>query len=95
MSYQKYQSDPLQEVKVQMEQTKEVMRDNIDKMIERKENLYVIERKTEDLSETANIFEESATRLKRKICLRRIKWFGCFVLTFGLFLFIVIYLSQK
>jgi hypothetical protein len=66
-------NDRFVEIKLNIDTIKSTMNDNLDKIIERKENIDQLEKKTELLSHNATIFEKSAKRMKQKICLQNIK----------------------
>jgi hypothetical protein len=62
----------ISEVKKQVEETKKIMVNNIDRLIERGKKLESLEKKTEELGDLSHHFSASATQLKRKLMIKNI-----------------------
>ena len=79
----------ISEIKNEIERTKDNIGKGINLAIERGENLDVLVVKSEHLQEDARIFNKQAARLKRQMCIRKLK--TAFVL-FLIFLLIILLL---
>ena len=66
-------NNKLNKIQTNLDSVKDTMIDNMGKLSERGEKLEDLEKKTEDLYYDANIFERSARRMKRKLCMQNIK----------------------
>ena len=62
--------DSLQEVKLQLDKTKDVMHENFEKVIKRGDDLVVLEEKADDLEKQSVIFERKSAKLK---CMEKMK----------------------
>lgn len=82
--------DKLDVVTKKVEQTKEVMLENIDKILERGEKIDLLVEKSEELNESAFTFQRSAKELKKTMLCKRIKTAIC---AFIVFLICVLFLS--
>lgn len=77
----------------QINETKEILRDNCNKLIERDERLGLLEDKTETLKMDGNIFRSKSNKLKNKM------WFKSkipyFIIIFILLLVIIIIIIKN
>ena len=77
------EADVISSVKSKIDETREVMVENIDRILERGEKIELLVDKTENMQQQAFKFERSATRLKRAVCCKRCKIY-LFLLFVGL-----------
>ncbi|KAL3505744.1 hypothetical protein ACH5RR_031126 [Cinchona calisaya] len=84
--------DKLLKVKAQVSEVKSIMLENIDKTIERGENLTILTNKAEDLRDSAQEFKNKGTQIRRKMWYQNMK-IKLIVLGIILFLVLVIWLS--
>ena len=55
------------DIEYQLQQVTVVMKDNVEKLIERGENLEVLQQKTENMDEHAKLFQNHSRDLKRQM----------------------------
>jgi len=67
------EADVIASVKSKIDETREVMVDNIDRILERGEKIELLVDKTENMQQQAFKFERSAKSLKRAMCCKRCK----------------------
>ncbi|XP_047332299.1 vesicle-associated membrane protein 724 [Impatiens glandulifera] len=79
--------EKLIKVKAQVSEVKSIMLENIDKTIERGENLTVLSDKAEDLRETANDFRKKGTKIRRKMWYQNVK---IKLVVFGILLLLIL-----
>lgn len=84
--------EKLLKVKAQVSEVKNIMLENIDKTIERGENLTDLSYKAEDLRHSAQSFKEKGTQIRRKMWYKNMK-IKLVVLGILLFLVLIIWLS--
>ena len=72
------EADIISSVKSKIDETREVMVDNIDRILERGEKIELLVDKTENMQQQAFKFERSAKQLKRAMCCKRCKIY-CFL----------------
>ncbi|GAA0148050.1 hypothetical protein Leryth_025261 [Lithospermum erythrorhizon] len=84
--------EKLLKVKAQVSEVKSIMLENIDKTIERGENLTDLSNKAEDLRYSAQSFKEQGTQIRRKMWYKNMK-IKLIVLGILIFLVLVIWLS--
>lgn len=84
--------EKLLKVKAQVSEVKSIMLENIDKTIERGENLTVLTDKAEDLQNSAKQFKKQGTEIRRKMWYQNMK-IKLAVLGIIIFLVLVIWLS--
>ncbi|VFQ64658.1 unnamed protein product [Cuscuta campestris] len=84
--------EKLLKVKAQVSEVKSIMLENIDKTIERGENLTVLTNKAEDLHNSAKQFKKQGTEIRRKMWYQNMK-IKLVVLGIIIFLVLVIWLS--
>lgn len=65
--------DKLAAVAVDIEEVRQIMHKNIDAVISRGENLEALQVKSDELEHNASVFNNNATKLKRKMCLKNAK----------------------
>lgn len=65
--------EKLLKVKAQVSEVKSIMLENIDKTIERGENLTILTNKAEDLRDSAQHFKKQGTQLRRKMWYQNMK----------------------
>ncbi|KAK3441054.1 hypothetical protein EUGRSUZ_B01305 [Eucalyptus grandis] len=84
--------DKLIKVKAQVSEVKSIMLENIDKAIDRGENLTILADKTENLRDQAQAYKKQGTQIRRKMWYQNMK---IKLVVFGilLFLILVIWLS--
>jgi vesicle-associated membrane protein 7 len=84
------ESDTISRVQNQLDQVREVMVENIDKLLERGENIELLLDKTEDLNENAFKFRKQSKKLHYKMWCRNIKFYCvCFVM-FLMLLYVIL-----
>ncbi|XP_047945365.1 vesicle-associated membrane protein 721-like isoform X1 [Salvia hispanica] len=84
--------EKLLKVKAQVSEVKSIMLENIDKTIERGQNLTDLNDKAQDLRESAQVFKTGGTQLRRKLWYQNMK-IKLVVLGIILFLVLIIILS--
>ena len=84
----------IQKVQNEVEQVKEVMTDNIEKILKRGEKVEVLLNKSEQLSNESTIFRNSSKNLKRKICIKNAKIILGILLFIALLVIIIIITSN-
>jgi vesicle-associated membrane protein 7 len=86
----KYYNDPandkLSQVQISIENAKNIMTENVEKAMEKGDQLDQMHSKSSDLSQSASQFETKAVELKREMCWRNIKM----MVMIGLGIFVVI-----
>lgn len=68
-----FTNDLIGQVKAKIDDTRDVLVESIDMMLERGERIELLVDKTQAMSEQAFRFERSATRLKDSLCWKRVK----------------------
>ncbi|KAJ1449410.1 synaptobrevin-domain-containing protein [Pelagophyceae sp. CCMP2097] len=81
------EADIMSSVRAKIEETKDVMVDNIDRILERGEKIELLVDKAEHMSQQAFRFERSAKSLKRAMCCKRAKIYAFGVFVLGLIVF--------
>ncbi|KAL3380237.1 hypothetical protein AABB24_000733 [Solanum stoloniferum] len=79
--------EKLLKVKAQVSEVKSIMLENIDKAIERGENLTILSGKTENLRDSALEFKTKGTQIRRKMWYQNMK---IKLVVFGIILFLVL-----
>lgn len=64
----------IEQTQQQLDSVTVIMRENIEKVIERDNKISDLEDKSENLRETALVFSNSSRRLKNKMCFDNAKW---------------------
>lgn len=77
------------EVRMKIDNVKEVMVDNIDKMLHRGEKLELLDTRTTELSDSANRFNTQSRQIRRDFCVEAMKKKGLII---GLFVGIVLFI---
>lgn len=96
MSYtEPYTYDKLDEVKEKVTEVTNVVKENVNKVIERGENLDSILVKTDHLNQNSEKFFKESRALKRKICMRRVKFFACLLLGVAIFILILVVSTKQ
>ena len=72
-----------------------IMKDNLDKTLERDEKLDNIENKTEELQDSSKRFEKVSIKLKQKMMWKNIKFISVLAIILLMFIIIVILVSLK
>ncbi|KAL0476974.1 vesicle-associated membrane protein 7 [Acrasis kona] len=86
------ESDKLTKVKGKIQQVKDIMIDNIDKVLERGEKIDLLVDRTADLSETAQHFRYKSKKLKTTMWWRNVKLIAILIIVILIVLFGVIWL---
>jgi len=74
-------ADKISEVKKNIDETKAVMVDNIERILERGERIELLVDRTENLSTQSHVFHSSSRKLKYAMCLKNVKmWIAIFVI---------------
>lgn len=90
--------DKFYEINIQIDKTKDVMHDNIQKIIANGENLKILEDKTEDLNENAKIFKNRSKKLHSVMWCKNMKMYGIIALIVIVIIIVfalIIYASTK
>ena len=95
-----YYSDPkndkLQKLREDIDDVKGVMIENIDKMLERGEQIDTVVEKTDTLAVKAKEFNKKTTDLKRKLfCRRMMMWFAVFIIVLIIIFIVVLFACSK
>lgn len=80
-------------VNAKLEDTKQVMVQNIDAVLERGEKLELLVDKTENLQNEAFKFQRGAKQLKDELWWRKVKLYGIILLAVGLVIFIICWIA--
>lgn len=96
MSNKQYikQYNKLDDTKHQVDSVIEIMKDNVNKVLERDEKLTNIEDKTDELQDNAQRFQKVSTKLKQQMMCKNIKFMvalGVVVLFLLLIILLIIY----
>ncbi|MCL4137062.1 UNVERIFIED_CONTAM: hypothetical protein GTU68_019192 [Idotea baltica] len=62
----RFSSDKVQDVKVQIAEVTDVMRDNVGRLLDRGDRLDALNESSEGLSATSDLFRSSSTKMRRK-----------------------------
>jgi len=84
----------VQQVKIKVEEVKNDIANNIEKVLSRGEKLEDTERRALSLENSSNIFQKRSRRLKCMFCTRSVKLLGCIVFCIFivlLLIFILVY----
>lgn len=94
-----YYSDPKNDkftaINQSINEVTEVMRENMDKVLQRGERIDNIHGKSEDLVNQAQTFESKANELKKKLCWRNAKLTVMVVLGVGIAILIIVMMACK
>jgi len=85
-NYQRPSDDKIRDVNLKVNEVKIEIQKNIEKVIERGEQIDILDKKAEDLEYNSNRFHDQSRKLKRKQCIKNVKLSVCI----GLILIIVI-----
>ncbi|XP_066567611.1 uncharacterized protein LOC136755110 [Amia ocellicauda] len=88
-------SQKLEDIQVQVNDVKGILKDNIDKVLDRGEKLDDLIDKTEDLQATADTFQKTATRVSRKMWWKNTKMIIIIVVIVVIILILIILLSTN
>jgi len=72
-----------------------IAKENINKALERGENIEKALVQTEEMTERASLFKNASRRYKRALCIKRAKVIGCSVLFVVLFITIMVVLLRR
>lgn len=86
--YNSSQNDPVAKIREEVDLVKNIMVQNIDKVLERRERVEILVDKTEDLQNTAISFKKSSKNLRRAMWWKNMK----FILMIGIFVIAIIYI---
>lgn len=75
-TYRSLESDKIKKVQTEVSELKEVIINNIDKVIERGEKIEVTSEKAENLNRGAGRFKDGARNLRRKLWWKNVRY-GC------------------
>jgi len=92
-----YQDGKLQEVRAQVREVEGVMRENIEKVLERGDRLDTLQEKSESMATSADYFSATSKRLRKAIWWRDMKMkilLGVVVVTILLLIFVPIIIQQ-
>jgi vesicle-associated membrane protein 7 len=82
--------EKIAKIQQNINQVKDVMIQNIDKVLERGERIELLVEKTEILDQHAFKFKRGATQLKRKMWWRNVKWWIILLLVLALVIYIIL-----
>eukprot|EP01137_Pigoraptor_chileana_P027799 Opistho-2@10815 len=88
-------ADKLTQVKQEINQVKDVMVQNIEKVLERGERIELLVDKTENLNEQAVVFKRHSTKLKKKMWWKNVKMMLLLGFTVAIILTIIIVAAVK
>lgn len=83
-------NDRLKSAQQKVDEVKEVMRDNIDRVMENTEQLHIVEHKSETLELQAKQFEQNSRKVKRRFCMQYAKTTCVLVLIILIVIFIIV-----
>lgn len=81
-------------VKIQIEHVQALMRDNINKTIDRGESLTTLEQKSKELDESALIFKTKSSKLKCQEMIKSYKMLALLLLILGIII-LILYFAIK
>jgi vesicle-associated membrane protein 4 len=96
-----YQTDPeitydkLDEIRVKISDTTNLMKNNIEQVIQRGENIENVEEKSEELQNSALQFKNQSASYRRKMCWKNAKYPLCIFLGMVFFVVFVIMVSKS
>eukprot|EP01105_Mastigella_eilhardi_P022885 TRINITY_DN5703_c0_g1_i1.p1 TRINITY_DN5703_c0_g1~~TRINITY_DN5703_c0_g1_i1.p1 ORF type:complete len:240 (-),score=90.91 TRINITY_DN5703_c0_g1_i1:111-830(-) len=73
-TFKPQEADKLARTRQEVENVKQIVTQNIDKVLERGEAIEVLVSQTEDLQNNARSFQKKSTKVKNKMCRRNFKW---------------------
>lgn len=82
--------DQLSALQSQVDEVKDIMTQNIEKVLERGEKIEILVDKTEELSTSAQSFQKSSTKLKNQMWWKNKKWTLVIVLVILIVLGIIV-----
>lgn len=88
----------IDDITIQIDQTKDVMKDNIEKTLQRGEDLDRLIDKTDEMNKNASVFQKKATVLRKHMCWQNYKYMlliGFIVLIVLIVLGLIIYAKTK
>ncbi|PRP80471.1 synaptobrevin domain-containing protein [Planoprotostelium fungivorum] len=85
--------DKINKIKNEIDETKNVMVANIEKVLERGERIELLVDKTEDLNRNALQFKKSSTALKRAMWFKNVKLMAAIIITVLIIIFIIVLAS--
>jgi vesicle-associated membrane protein 7 len=94
MTYQSNPDTKIIKLQENIGEVKEIMKKNIETVIERGENLEILLGRSEDLSANSNLFKKSSTDLKRQMC-RRNCCYGLIITGIIIFIIFMVILLTK
>lgn len=96
-NYNSNQFAKLGQIKQNLEDTKEVMTQNLTMALARGEQLSVMEAKAENIKDSAATFHRQATNVRRQMCMQRAKWYiiGIVVVLVVIAIIVIVVVSQK
>jgi len=94
---QQYRSpnESIDRVKYQVEQVKDVMRENIDKAIERGENIDALDDKSQQLEADSRIFKYKSGQVRRRFCVSYYRTIFLIVIIVAAVLGLIIWAATK
>lgn len=84
-----YKLDKLEPIKKQLEEVKQLTVNNIEKVLERGDQIEVLVDNSEKLQQNSVSFYKSAKRIKNKMCYNKIKWYLFILSVFSLFIYVI------
>lgn len=89
------ESDKLYDVQLKVDQIKSVIHENIDKTIERGENIERLEEKAQTLEYSSNVFYRGARNLKCMFCKQNAKMIGCGIFALAIVIFVIVMIAKS
>jgi len=89
------QYNKLSDTKKQVDTVIDIMKDNIEKVIQRDEKITEIESRSEDLQEGSKRFKKVSTKLKHKLWCKNMKFIMAIVAMFLILIIIIVLIVMK
>jgi hypothetical protein len=93
--YNKLNDNKLNDNKQKVDEVIVIMKDNVDKILQRDEKLSDIEYKTEELQDRASRFKKVSTKLKHKMWCKNIKFMVLLLIILLVFILIIVLVTIK
>ena len=83
-------TDTLHQVQIQIDETQQIMRNNITKALDMSEHMEHLEESSERLANDANIFARGAKKLRCQMCKRYYKLLSIIIFVLGFIITVVV-----
>lgn len=93
MAYTQY--NKINDTKQQVDQVVSIMKNNIEKVLQRDDKLSDLENRSEDLREGSRKFEKISTKLKNKLWCKNIKFIMAIIVVFLILIMIIVLIIIK